>query len=65
MAEMAPGGESTKEDQLMRNWQPARTELLCLKSQYLYIPKKSEFFFMMYFFIFYIFLFLRNQNFSS
>ena len=30
MAEMAPGAESTVEDQLMRNWQPARTELLCV-----------------------------------
>lgn len=30
MAELAPGAESTKEDRLTRNWQTARTELLCV-----------------------------------
>jgi hypothetical protein len=30
MAEMAPGAESMREDQLTKNWQTARTELLCV-----------------------------------
>jgi hypothetical protein len=30
VAEMAPGAESTKEDELTKNWQTARTELLCV-----------------------------------